>query len=129
MEKVPKKVFILDDDERFLDETSTMLREAGYEVLGCARVAESLGAIREFQPDCMMLDLKMPLFNGHDFLPWLRCQCPDLPIIICTGTNEVYKSILTEFRVHQVLHKPFGHEELFEALDRASETDGEPYAA
>lgn len=120
MEKPAKKIFILDDDEHFISETGSVLRDAGFEVMGCTRVAESLSAIQKYGPDCLILDLKMPLFNGHDFLPWLRCNCPDLPVIICTGFSEVYPSILKDYGVRQVLYKPFGHEVLFEAIHQAS---------
>ena len=59
-----RKIFILDDDEHFLADTKLLLEEAGYEVFTCSKSTQALRALRDFKPDCLILDIRMPLFDA-----------------------------------------------------------------
>ena len=115
------RVLILDDDEDFLDETKALLEEAGYEAFICEKVVEVLIAIRRYKPDCLILDLKMPVYNGEEFLPWLWSTFPELPVIVCTGVPDVHKHHLFKLGIRHILHKPFSHKVLFKTIAQAIE--------
>lgn len=111
------KVFLLDDDTAFLAEAKKMLNEEGYEVAVSARPTESIIAIREFMPDCLVLDLCMPLFDGEAFLPWIKKQFPGLAIVVCTGKQEYDKDLFQRFQVNHVINKPFTTGYFIEAVE------------
>ncbi len=114
-----QRIFILDDEENFLEDTKRVLEEVSYEVATCVKPAESLRAMKAFQPDCLILDLRMPLLDGQTFLPWIRRQFPTLAVVVCTGMTEFDKPPLERFGVRHYLMKPFTAEVLFETIDYA----------
>ena len=129
MERSKSKVLIIDDDATYLEETSALLEEAGYQVQTCQNVSQSLRRMREYQPDCLLLDVKMPDLDGKRLLPWIRRQCPHLAVIICTGLEKVEDWYFSMFGVRQILYKPFTHDNLFRAIDHAVELQSQPKPA
>jgi DNA-binding NtrC family response regulator len=119
MEQSKKKIFLVDDDTSFLEETKKMLEEGGYEVAVCNRPAESIFHIRKYKPDCVILDLRMPNFEGQALLPWIRCQFPDLTIVVCTGTTHYDKTEFPKFNVEHLIEKPFTNELFFNTIEAA----------
>lgn len=119
IKKAAKRIFILDDDGDFLKETQAFLSEAGYEVAVCQQATRSFPQIRTFAPDCMLLDVRMPLFDARELLPWLRRQWPGLPIVVVTGITGISLSDFAHFGVFCVLEKPFRSDILFQAIENA----------
>ncbi len=113
------KVFIVDDDAGFLKEISAVLTDSGYEVGVCEKPAESFSKMRVFQPDCLLLDVRMPLFDGREMLPWLRRQWPKLPIVVVTALNDVSFDDFAHHRVFCLLEKPFNIKALIKAIDHS----------
>ncbi len=59
------------------------------ELCGLARDGvECLEAVRELQPDVLLLDLEMPRMHGLDVLDRLRHESPQLPVIMCSAYTE-----------------------------------------
>ena len=119
MGKNRKKIFLLDDDASFLSETKTSLEELGYEVSTCDKVLESIIAIRECNPDCLVLDLKMPHLDGEAFMPWVRRQFPDLAVIICTAKGEIEKEPFLKLGVRYFIQKPFAMDLFCNVIEKA----------
>ena len=114
----PKKILVIDDDQNYLDTVAAMLQEAGYKVQACSKPEQGLAAVRTFQPHCLIMDLRMPIITGEKLLPWVRCQAPSLPVIVCTA-NEYDPVLLSNYGVRFILRKPFSEEILFESLEQA----------
>jgi CheY-like chemotaxis protein len=62
-------------------------------------------------PDVILLDLKMPGFDGFDFLQWLRASSPDhqrlLPVIVMSSsTLQKDVSRAYEFGISAYIAKP-----------------------
>ena len=115
----PIKIFLLDDDVNFLEETKKTLVDEGYEVAICSRPTESIIAIRELSPDCLVLDLRMPLFDGEAFLPWVRRQFPDLAVIVCTGKTDYDRELFSSLQVNHVIDKPFTTQFFIDTVESA----------
>ena len=49
---------------------------------------ECLEAVKLLRPDVLVLDLEMPRMNGLEVLDRLRCENPDLPVIMCSSYTE-----------------------------------------
>lgn len=84
------KVFIADDSHIVREHLVTMLDElTGIEIVGQAEnVAEAIIAIRQLQPDVVILDIRMPGGSGIDVLQTIK-QDEVVPIVIIL-TNYPY---------------------------------------
>jgi len=89
-----KKILVVDDEEsiRFLYKEE--LEEEGYEVELAEGGEETLVKLKQFRPDLVTLDLKMPGMGGLEVLTRIREKDKDLPVIICTAYGD-YKRDLT----------------------------------
>ena len=110
------RVLIVDDDVSVTDTFSRMLRLEGYEVWAALSADEGLSLAQTHHPHAVILDLRMPLTSGLQFLRAIRA-IPDLsntPVAIVTGdyylddaqSNEI-KELGAELR-----YKPLWLEEL-----------------
>jgi len=55
---------VADDDPDTVVTLTTILREEGHDVRGYHQAGDALRAIREFNPDAVVLDINMPDVNG-----------------------------------------------------------------
>ena len=61
----------------------------GLTVRSCASAEEALGALAEFDPDLVLLDVEMPRVNGPSALEALRnTQRSDEPVVFLTARTE-----------------------------------------
>jgi DNA-binding response OmpR family regulator len=67
-----RDVLIVDDDPHILDMLGLVLEESGHRVRTAADGQQALAAIEESAPDCMVLDLMMPIVDGHGVLRSMR---------------------------------------------------------
>ena len=113
----PLRLIVVDDEEP----ARALLRELleGRPdisiVAECANGFEAVKAVAEFDPDLLLLDIRMPKLDGFEVLELLE---RDIPVIFITAYDE---HALRAFDVHAVdyLLKPFTADRLHEALDRA----------
>jgi two-component system LytT family response regulator len=81
----------------------------------CANGFDAVKAVAELTPDLLLLDVQMPKLDGFEVLELVGGETA---VIFTTAYDEY---ALRAFEVHAVdyLLKPFSHERLREALDRA----------
>lgn len=68
------KILVVDDEAINLKLALTVLRNAGYEVLGAAGGAEGVEAARAHAPDLVLMDVQMPGMDGIAALRLLRAD-------------------------------------------------------
>jgi CheY-like chemotaxis protein len=80
-------LLIIDDDWAVVDTFSRMLRLEGYQVYTASGADEGLDEAEQHTPDAILLDLRMPLVDGLEFLRRLRARATlrDTPVVIVTG--------------------------------------------
>jgi two-component system nitrate/nitrite response regulator NarL len=60
-------VFVVDDNESFLDASCALLSREGLEVVGVASTsAETLGKVEELRPDVVLVDINLAGESGFD---------------------------------------------------------------
>jgi CheY-like chemotaxis protein len=102
-----KTILAIDDDRESRESLSELLRARGYFVLEAdnGEIAIEMLGNSEHIPFIILLDLSMPVMDGHGFLKW-RAENPlvrDIPVVIISGTET---PIETMADVEAILKKP-----------------------
>lgn len=90
------RILCIEDDSDMIDYIKLILGKAGYEVIGAEGGEKGLEAMREEQPDLILLDLMMPGMDGADVLlhkkndPTIR----DIPVIALTALDSPFDQIM-----------------------------------
>ena len=79
------KVLIIDDEQRFLKTTQTLLEKTGYQVLTAPDGQTGLSVLKERTVDVVILDVKMPGLDGIDVLRLIKAEHPLIEVIMLTG--------------------------------------------
>jgi len=85
-----KYVLIVDDDPDLVETVCMMLEDKGYEVGKAYDGVEGEEAIKERQPDLLVLDVMMPRKDGYKLCAELKADkaTRDIPIILLTAVGE-----------------------------------------
>ena len=122
-------VLVVDDDPNTLDSVRDVLVHAGYAVDTAATGRDALGKLLdEKQPAVIVLDIRMPVMDGRQFLTVVRAYHRLASIPVCVLTAVELAPELTE-SVEVVMRKPFRPAELVanvEVLASRGVRDGTP---
>jgi len=115
-----RRVLIVDDDEKILKISDELLTRHGYAVTICPDSTQVVPLLKASAFEVVLLDIRMPGFEGTDLLPLIKKIQPDLPVILvsayCDKTNSGYYHMLGAF---DIVGKPFSHELLVDTVGRA----------
>ena len=110
MEGNQKTVVVIEDDEDFLGLVKLMLADTGLQIVPALGGREGLDAIRQVQPDLVILDLVLPDLSGWEVFMQMRAvpATSETPVIILTnqGTSVDRNFGLRVAHVHDFLMKP-----------------------
>ena len=115
-------VLIVDDDPATVDIFAQVLRLEGYEVRTALSAEGGMRAVHASRPDAILVDFRLPVANGVEFLRRLRaCEGHrDTPVAVVTGDYSLDDTIGTE--LHQlgarVAFKPLWVAELVDLTSR-----------
>ena len=76
-------IAVVDDEEPVRKALKRLLRAAGLEAEGYASGKDFLAAER--RPDCVVLDLHMPVMSGQALLRQIRKMSARLPVVVITA--------------------------------------------
>ncbi|MBK8098537.1 MAG: sigma-54-dependent Fis family transcriptional regulator [Planctomycetes bacterium] len=82
-------LLIVEDDQSLRTVLSHELARMGFVVHALADGRDAVAAVRQHDPDCVLLDLHLPGVAGMDLLPKLLAQEPDLRVVVFTGHGTV----------------------------------------
>jgi two-component system response regulator FixJ len=85
----PGDIYVVDDDASVRDALSLVLTLEGFHVSGFAEGNSFLAAVRQHQPDCIILDVHMPGRSGLDILKELHNQHCAVPLFIISGQGDI----------------------------------------
>ncbi|MER7788331.1 response regulator transcription factor [Streptomyces sp. NPDC097640] len=112
------RVLLIEDDPSVREGIELGLRRRGHEVRTAATGEAGLTAIREFQPDLLLLDLMLPGINGVQVCRQVR-EASQLPIIMLTARGDDFDVVVgLEAGADDYIVKP-ARTEVIEARIRA----------
>ena len=119
--KIQRCIAIVDDDPVVRFVLSSLLREAGYNVVLFESGNDFLASLfRGHRPDCVLLDFVMPGLSGLDVVSIMTVDRIDVPAIIITASiGAGLQSKLINAGAHALLRKPVSEKELFATIESA----------
>ena len=90
MEGTPIKILIADDEPEIVEIISFHLEKAGYIVASAKDGSEAIEKAKQFQPNCIILDIMMPKRNGFEVCEYLRSnkEFDNTFIVLLTALND-----------------------------------------
>ncbi len=121
-----KKILIMDDDPTIADLLTEALADEGYETFMTTQSLRFYDAVREHEPDLVLLDIMMPYLDGRDELKLMEMGVEKkIPVIVVTaylGAAQEEQAF-REAGVVAIVYKPFDLDKLVELVKK---TIGEP---
>ena len=129
LNKTRPLIAIVDDEEHIRKALRRLLVSAGLDVETFRSGAEFLDSLRTQRPDCVVLDLHMPLMSGFAVQARLAEAGERIPVLIITGHDspETRDQALLGQPV-AYLAKPVNDKELLDAIELALASNGTPLA-
>ena len=111
------RILVVDDEAAVRDSLSLSLRFQGYEVSVAADGVAGLDAIREEEPDAVILDVMMPRLDGLEACRRLRSEGRLVPVLMLTARDTVGDRVAgLDAGADDYLVKPFALQELLARL-------------
>jgi DNA-binding response OmpR family regulator len=122
----PLRIIVADDDRDTVVTLMMLLRDEGHEVRGVHSGRNVMGAVLDFDPDAVILDIHLPELSGWEVARTIRAQRGlERPVLI--GVSGEYKQgadrILSEILgFDHYLLKPYNPKDLLTLLNSSRGT-------
>ncbi|NPA95033.1 MAG: sigma-54-dependent Fis family transcriptional regulator [Thermodesulfobacteria bacterium] len=93
MDKKDFRILVVDDEKSLVLLASRILKKEGYSVQGAYSGQEALAIIKNFAPNLVISDLKMPEMSGIDLLKKVKADKPEIDFIILTAYASVENAV------------------------------------
>ena len=113
--KDAKKILLVDDEAGLAELLRDLLEMEGYSVMIAHDGEEALDRLKEYTPDAIISDIKMPRMNGFEMFKNIKASpaTASIPILFITGHRDL--QVLEEARklgVFGILEKPVDMEKI-----------------
>jgi len=120
-------ILVIDDDEKITSMLRRGLAFEGYTVRTARNGTEGLRALREEEPDLVVLDIMMPGVDGWEVCRRLREAGSRVPVLMLTAKDEVGDRVRgLDTGADDYLVKPFALEELLARVRALLRRSGGP---
>lgn len=107
------RILVAEDDRAAREALVRALQLEGYTVVAASNGAEALEAVRQTQPDVLLLDVSMPLVDGLTVCRVLRSEDNRLPVLMLTARTETSDRVAgLDAGADDYLPKPYDLDEL-----------------
>ena len=114
----PIRVLVVDDEADMVASLRDVLSEFGYAVETASSGPEALERAREWPPDCILMDIRMPGMNGVETFREIKRLCPECFVLFMTAysASHLVDEALAEGAI-EVLPKPLDLERILTLID------------
>jgi CheY-like chemotaxis protein/MinD-like ATPase involved in chromosome partitioning or flagellar assembly len=109
------RVLLIDDEQFYFKLIRKTLKDADYDLEYAKSGSEGLSKVPSYEPDMLIVDLKLPEMDGFQILERLRRdpKYSAIPVIVITAQDELSEKLKAfELGADDYLVKPFQPEEL-----------------
>jgi len=120
-EDAKPRILVVEDDSDLRTILKLQLQSRGFEIREAENGAEGFRAIQAEIPDCVILDLMMPVMDGFGFLKRVRSlmSMKDVPILILTASeDEQFRMRGHQYQADAYMSKPYDLEKLTRQVER-----------
>ncbi len=91
------KILVVEDEQELNEAYELILKSEGHKVVVAHDGEEALSKLKKFEPDLILLDLRMPKINGIEFLEQyqLPAHHPNVRVVVFSNLdaeNEINKA-------------------------------------
>lgn len=116
-------ILIVDDDEVIQESLSDVLKKGEYEVYSVGSGSETLSVIKKNIIDLILLDMRLPDWDGLELLKKVKEFDTEILVIIMTAYSDVQTAVSAmKSGAYHYIHKPFDLEELKLLIEKGLET-------
>ncbi len=120
-EETQRKLLIVEDEDLFARAVTKHLKKAGFDCECAGNLKDARALIKQFQPDLVLLDMRLPDGNGLDLIEELVSQ--QIKVIAMTAYGEVNDAVQAiKLGAHDYLKKPIDLEELLLIIQKNEKT-------
>jgi CheY-like chemotaxis protein len=116
-----KQILIVDDEPVWLKVLGQLLQTKGYTVKEAASGADALNTLKSYEPDLILLDVRMPDMNGFDLLDHIK-KLPKLatkPVVFVSAMDDFHaKKVARELGAADYILKPIDETEVNNVLEK-----------
>ena len=111
-----ERILVVDDDDSIRHIVRICLSEEGYNVLEASNGRAALACVERYQPNLILLDLRMPIMDGWEFARQYRLAAgPHAPIIAFVAAFNAADEC-SDIEIDGILSKPFDLDDLLSAV-------------
>lgn len=121
----PLKIMLVDDEKGFRETSGRLFQGRGFDVITAENGQAALDSLHQGPVDLIVLDLKMPVMGGEEFLKRAHPLYPEIPVIVLTGHGTLDAAVeCMKHGAYDFLTKPIDFDRLFLTMERALEKKG-----
>lgn len=114
MERLMKKIMIVDDDQHISDMLVENLSTEGYDVVAAYSGTEALLLLSDVRPDLILLDLMLPGISGEELITKIK----GIPVIVLSAKADIADKVgLLRNGAVDYMTKPFDIQELLARIE------------
>ena len=116
------RILVVEDGPSVAQVLAEVLRVEGHDVLVALDGVEALNVVETTTVDGVFLDLVMPGLDGLSVLSRIRSRFPDLPVVILSGSDELWLLYLlaSGSGIALVFDNPSKHALIYQLVGRES---------
>ena len=116
------RILIVDDEPAIGWSLGELLDDRGHAVKTAASAEEALEICRQFPPELILLDVRLPGRDGLSAIPDFRALVPTAPIVVMTAFGDLDTAVrAVEAGAAEYLVKPFDSAQVTTIVDRLLE--------
>lgn len=115
IDRAKPRILVVEDDVDLRTILRIQLRDSGFEVVEAPDGAAGFAMVQQEDPDCVVLDLMMPVLDGFGFLKRVRSVAAyeTLPVLMLTASeDERHRTRCFQFQADAYMSKPYDLEAL-----------------
>lgn len=120
-----KSILIIDDDVDICQLLKRFLERKGYDAKTAFKGNEGIISLKNIHFDLVLMDFRLPDFEGIDLIQEIKAIKPAVPVIVITGYSDVKQAVkMIQLGAFEYVTKPIFPEEILKLIQRAIDSNG-----